>query len=620
MIDELSRLLTTNGFLPHGYCISWSPPLLFTYVISDSLIFLSYFSMPLALGYFARRRQDFPYRWLLWMFAAFIMACGSTHLMGTLVLWKPMYALDAFLKAVTAFVSVATAIAIWPLIPHALKLPSPGQLQKANEELRNEIAERKRIEQELRIARDAAEAANRAKSVFLANMSHELRTPLNAILGFSDILRRDARLTDDMKEVLTIVHRSGDHLLGLINDILEIAKIEAGRTVLEPAPFDIGDLILNVTEMLGLRAKEKCLQLQVEQSPQFPRHIIGDEAKMRQILTNLISNAIKATEHGSVTLRLGWMKHNDTDALEIEVQDTGIGISPEDQDRIFQPFVQVGSQSKQQGTGLGLTITRQFVELMGGKLSLSSQPGQGTTFRVTLPVQLAHPDEVPPGSAAIGEVIGLAPGQPTYRVLVADDQADNSSLLVRVLERAGFAVKSVDSGAAAVEQFIAWRPHFIWMDRYMPGMDGIEATRRIRALPGGQAVKIAAATVSSFREEDGELITAGFDAIVQKPFSAEQIFESMERLLDIRFLYASPQRNIPPRIKLSASAMASVPETLRRSLAEALSLLDSQRIDEVVAEIGQVAPEVAEALHQRIHNYDYEPILALLKPDQPAAE
>jgi len=478
-------------------------------------------------------------------------------------------------------------------------------------ELKEAQVELEQINEALQARTLEAESASQAKSVFLANISHEFRTPLNAILGFSDILHRDTGLSEAQKAIVATIHKSGDHLLGLINDVLDIAKIESGRVSLELEPFDVGGMIADVTDMLRIRAREKGLQLQVDQPSAFPRYIVGDEAKLRQILINLISNAIKATERGGVTLRLA-LKHNHADHLLMEVADSGIGIAPEDQARIFEAFVQVGSRGQQQGTGLGLSIARQFVELMGGKLTLASVIGQGSTFRVELPVQLAQPEEIPQPPQMCGEIIGLLPGQPACRVLVVEDQLENRLLLGRVLERMGFQVQLAENGVDAVAQFSHWRPHFIWMDWHMPVMDGVAAARHIRTLSGGAAVKIAAVTAFTFKENNEELMAAGFDAIVHKPFRTEQIFACMEQLLGLRFVRTPAESETQPLPELDPRAMAALPASLHQALAQALILLNSERILAVIDEIAQTAPELATALRVRAQNYDYEPILALL--------
>ncbi|MEW8440537.1 MAG: ATP-binding protein, partial [Candidatus Thiodiazotropha taylori] len=247
--------------------------------------------------------------------------------------------------------------------------------------------------EELLLARDAAQAANKAKSMFLANMSHELRTPLNAVLGFSSLMSREPDTTANQRNRLDIINRSGEHLLKLINDVLEMAKIEAGRIELEVAPFDLGALVRDVVDMMRLRAEEKGLRLRLDQSSQFPRYIKGDEGRIRQILMNLVGNAVKFTNEGGVTIRLG-VKDNDRQHLLMEVEDSGPGLKTKDQQRVFQPFVQLVKADSYKGTGLGLAITKHFVDMMGGRIGVASTPGKGSVFSVDLPLQLPAETEI----------------------------------------------------------------------------------------------------------------------------------------------------------------------------------------------------------------------------------
>jgi hemerythrin-like metal-binding protein len=485
-------------------------------------------------------------------------------------------------------------------------------------QMSREIHRRKQAEEELTQANQAVQAISQAKSAFLANMSHELRTPLNAILGYSDILQRDLSINENQKESLAIIHRSSNHLLCVVNDVLELAKIEAGHIQLEMAPFDVAAVIAEVSTMLQLRSQEKGLQLSVNLSEQFPRYMISDEDKFKQILINLISNAINATEHGSVTLK-GRVAYDDREVLIIEVSDTGIGIAPDDQTRIFEPFVQIGATTRQQGTGLGLSITRQFVELMGGHLTLSSTLGQGSTFSVELPCLRASAADILQPDSDYCEVTGLAAGQPDIRVLVVDDHRENQLLLAQWLETTGFHVALAENGAEAVEQFKRWQPHFIWMDRRMPVMDGVEAVRRIRALPDSRNTRIAAVTASILKDDDNELLAAGFDAIVHKPFRRQNIFECMGQLLNLRYEHATTNESSEALRALNGAALAALPARLRNSLSEAILRLDQERILEVIGEIATLDGELAEGLRERVRHYAYPIILSLLQT-MPATE
>lgn len=493
-----------------------------------------------------------------------------------------------------------------------------------------DITERKRAEQErlrygeqleetvkqrtaeLLLARDAAEAANKAKSVFLANMSHELRTPLNAILGFSSMMRSDAMLTPSQTEYLDIINRSGEHLLALINDVLEMAKIEAGRLQLEVAPLDLGGLVRDVADMMQLRAEEKNLYLRLDQSSEFPRYIRGDEARLRQVLVNLVGNAVKFTREGGVTIRLG-LKQNGATHLVIEVEDTGPGIDIEDQKRVFNPFVQLAEGAEQKGTGLGLAISRQFIELMSGTITLESTLGKGSVFHIEIPVELASNAEVKNPYEGQGEVIGLAPGHPRFRILIAEDQRENQLLLQELMALIGLESKIAENGAKCVRLFQEWHPHLIWMDRRMPLMDGEEATRRIRQLPGGDKVKIVAVSASAFKEQQQQMVDAGMDDFVSKPYRFNEIYDCLAHQLDLTYVHRTEVSTPTALGKSNIAVLATVPETLRRELIKALECLDTERITALLTQLMEADPELGARLFQLAKKFDYQSILKALQ-------
>ncbi|MDD2760483.1 MAG: ATP-binding protein [Methylomonas sp.] len=467
---------------------------------------------------------------------------------------------------------------------------------------------------ELAEAKVRAEDSNRAKSSFLANMSHELRTPLNAILGFSGLMQRSPDISDSQRENLTIINRSGEHLLCLINDVLDMAKIEAGRIVLEIAAFDLGALVRDITDMMRFRAEEKGLQLLLDQSSDFPRLIRGDEGKLRQIITNLLGNAIKFTQQGGVTLRLQLKAKSEAQWLILEVEDSGIGIAPADLGRVFEAFVQAGKTSNHQGTGLGLAISRQFVQLMGGDLTVHSVLGKGSIFRVEFPVEIADQIEVRALKPESGQVAGLEPGQPDYRILIVEDQLENQQLLKKLLDSVGFQVLIAENGLEAVRLFQSWLPHFIWMDRRMPVMDGVEATRRIRRLPNGESVKIAALTASAFKEQQQEMLDAGMDDFVRKPYRFDEIYDCMAKHLGLKYRYytggtETKEQQITP---LSADRLAQLPRALRREFGNALETLDSDEIMAVIQQIGQIDEALGHALARLADSYDYSTIFDAL--------
>jgi PAS domain S-box-containing protein len=468
---------------------------------------------------------------------------------------------------------------------------------------------------QLQIAKEQAETANKAKSTFLANMSHELRTPLNAILGFARLTKEMPDVTLEQKRNMDIITTSGGHLLNLINNVLDISKIESGRIALEVAPIDLYQLLQEMRSLLYINATERGLSFVVEQSPEIPRRIEVDGGKLRQILINLIGNAIKYTGRGGIIVRamVAW-KIDERVQLRFEVEDTGLGITDEERKRIFKPFVQLRERGAvETGTGLGLAICRQFVELMGGHIDCLSKKGKGSVFFFEIPVKELPFEEV---TVALerGRIIGLEKGQPRYRLLIAEDQLENRILLQKILEPFDLDIREAADGKEAVEIFEQWLPDLVWMDIRMPVMNGLEATHRIRSTKAGVHAKIIAITAQAFEDERMRIMQAGFDDFISKPYREDELCYILTKHLGLRFIYeekpiASPRE---PEMKLRPENLISLPQELVKKLHLAVIGLDPERINDLANQIMKYDPLVGSLLKRLADRFDYARLLQIL--------
>ncbi|SEH09197.1 PAS domain-containing hybrid sensor histidine kinase/response regulator [Candidatus Venteria ishoeyi] len=478
-----------------------------------------------------------------------------------------------------------------------------------------DVSERHAYEAELTQAKQKAETANQAKSMFLANMSHELRTPLNAILGFAQLLVRDSSLTTEQHSKLATINRSGEHLLELINDVLDMSKIEAGRNTLKLKRFDLPELVQGIVEIFQVRAEHKGLYLRLELDTNLPHYIKTDSRKLRQILFNLLGNAIKFTEQGGVILSIRAGEEPDAPAvfhLFFEIKDTGPGLSAQEQKQLFKPFVQTHSgQNKEQGTGLGLTISRHFARLLGGDIHVQSEQGNGATFYFELQIEITDEQH---DFKAIKPAKQLITQQEKNRILIVEDQESSRILLRNILKQTDFSIQEAQNGKEALEKWQQWHPHLIFMDLHMPEMDGYTATQKIKQQMIGEPTIIIALTANAFTEYREKAIAAGCDDFISKPFRIEEIFQAITRFLGVSHQAATDLSHIS---KLSpavgkqpeAKDLSMLPTELQIRLKQAVTLGNSEQLDGILTEIAQHDAPLAKTLQQWAVAYEYERIL-----------
>lgn len=540
MIDILTRLFDTSGFPARWHCGEWSDELGWLHIGSDLAIWGAYTAIPCVLAFFIMRRSDVPFPRILWLFVAFIFACGTTHLISAIIFWHPVYRLDGVVKFLTAVVSWGTVIALVQITPKALHLPGLASL---NERLEHEIAvrkvaevERERLLDSERQARAEAERANSLKDEFLSLVSHELRTPLNAMLGYAQLLLMNNRSPEQVVEAATVIERNGRAQVQIIDDLLDMSRVITGKMRLDVQPADVADAIRAAASAVAPMAASRQIAVTLSFDPRAGR-VLGDSSRLEQVFWNLLSNAIKFTPKGG-QVDVSTVRRDAH--VEIRVADNGQGMPANLLPFIFDRFRQGdgSTQRRHGGLGLGLSLVKHLVEMHGGTVTASSAgPGQGSLFVVSLPV---HSD----GAAeAEGEgTLAASADDPSHRiqplpisdlrVLVVDDEADARSLIKRMLAQHGVEVHLAPSADEALALLPTVRPDVIVSDVAMPGTDGYQFMRKVRALSDAEGGRTPALAVTAFaRSEDRmKALLAGYQAHLAKPIDANELAAAVATL------------------------------------------------------------------------------------------